>query len=335
MRKFFVSIVCLWVLLANIESAYASPAALGSVVQYTSQYWDDLYKLWHKSRFAGKLDDAARAAKIAISKGDDFYRFVKTADKLEFDNLLEAVVKLPISQRAPLLLEIATARGVVKPSKMLQLKKVAAGLSGADDIIRKAITNGDDVGDALHVASKVRTAQVADKADDAAKVVTTSAKATNKADDVAKGSLSHYDGTLKANAKYKTGEFNYTYETDAGGRIAKVHADELHLKRRNGRLPHNPNTPGKKAGDDAGHLIGDRFGGSPDLDNMVSQSAKINRRGGEWYTVEEEIATALKKGKSVTDYNIHVKYVGDADRPSEFVIRYKIDGVPYFRVILN
>ncbi len=29
-------------------------------------------------------------------------------------------------------------------------------------------------------------------------------------------------------------------------------------------------------GDHAGHLIGDRFGGSPELDNLVSQAQRVN-----------------------------------------------------------
>ncbi|HJF31183.1 MAG TPA: DNA/RNA non-specific endonuclease [Sporosarcina psychrophila] len=35
-------------------------------------------------------------------------------------------------------------------------------------------------------------------------------------------------------------------------------------------MPHDPNTPGKVKGDHAGHLAGERFGGSPELNNLIS-----------------------------------------------------------------
>ena len=44
----------------------------------------------------------------------------------------------------------------------------------------------------------------------------------------------------------------------------------------NERLNHKSNTPGKLSGDDAGHLFADQFGGSPDLDNLLSQRSDLN-----------------------------------------------------------
>ena len=85
------------------------------------------------------------------------------------------------------------------------------------------------------------------------------------------------DGTLKPNQKYTTGENGYTYKTDSNGNISSAHADELKLKTHNGRLNHKSNTPGKLSGDDAGHLFADQFGGSPDLDNLISQRSDLNR----------------------------------------------------------
>ena len=85
------------------------------------------------------------------------------------------------------------------------------------------------------------------------------------------------DGTLKPNQEYKAGENGYTYKTDANGNISSAHADELKFKTHDGRLNHNSNTAGKLPGDDAGHLFADQFGGSPDLDNLVSQRSDLNR----------------------------------------------------------
>ena len=68
------------------------------------------------------------------------------------------------------------------------------------------------------------------------------------------------NGQLKPNVKYKTGEFDYIYETDELGRLKEWDAKKLELTDRDQRLPHNPNTPGKLPGDHAGHVAGDRFG---------------------------------------------------------------------------
>lgn len=58
------------------------------------------------------------------------------------------------------------------------------------------------------------------------------------------------------------------------------------------RLPHSRNTPGKIKGQDhAGHLAADRFGGSPKIDNLVSQLSDVNFR--QYRKIENEWAVAL------------------------------------------
>ncbi|MGG3231551.1 DNA/RNA non-specific endonuclease [Peribacillus frigoritolerans] len=77
--------------------------------------------------------------------------------------------------------------------------------------------------------------------------------------------------------RYKTGEYDYLYETDNLGRITKFETENLQLTERKDRLSHSKNTPGKVKGQDhAGHLAGDRFGGSPKIDNLVSQLSDVN-----------------------------------------------------------
>lgn len=126
------------------------------------------------------------------------------------------------------------------------------------------------------------------------------------------------EGKLKPNIKYKTGEYDYLYETDEIGRISKFQTDNLQLTNRGSRLSHNPNTPGKLKGDHAGHLAGDRFGGSKELDNLVSQSANINLS--QYKKIENQWATAIKEGKQVK-VNVEVKYDGDSLRPLEFNVQ--------------
>ena len=59
---------------------------------------------------------------------------------------------------------------------------------------------------------------------------------------------SHYiNGKLKPNSTYTAGEHDYIYKTDSNGLIEEAHAD-LKPKMHDGRLRHNPNTPGKLQG---------------------------------------------------------------------------------------
>ncbi|WP_350019373.1 T7SS effector LXG polymorphic toxin [Priestia flexa] len=138
------------------------------------------------------------------------------------------------------------------------------------------------------------------------------------------GSHMSTDGALKPNVKYKTGEYEYLYETDNMGRLKEFNADDLKLTERDSRLPHKLNTPGKETGDHAGHLAGDRFGGSPDLDNLVSQSSNVNLS--KYKKLENQWATAIKEGKKVS-VNVKVNYDGTGLRPTSFEIKYNIDGV--------
>ncbi|MDD9149857.1 DNA/RNA non-specific endonuclease [Sporolactobacillus sp. CQH2019] len=152
------------------------------------------------------------------------------------------------------------------------------------------------------------------------------AKGTGKAvDDIIRDG-SHIDklGHLKPNSKYQTGEYEYLYETDGLGRLTDFNADELQLTTREDRLPHNSNTAGKQPGDHAGHIAGDRFGGSPDLDNMVSQSSKVNLS--KYKKIENQRAKALEEGKKVS-VNVKVNYKDTSLRPDSFDVEYTIDGI--------
>ena len=140
------------------------------------------------------------------------------------------------------------------------------------------------------------------------------------------------NGQLQANAKYQTGEFDYNYETDANGRITNWNTDDLQLTSRDSRLPHDANSPGKTTGDHAGHLAGDRFGGSADIDNIVSQSQNVNLSS--YKRIENQWARAISEGKNVTT-NVNIQYDGNSIRPTEFVVEYTIDGDYFSQSILN
>ncbi|WJE49840.1 T7SS effector LXG polymorphic toxin [Peribacillus frigoritolerans] len=131
---------------------------------------------------------------------------------------------------------------------------------------------------------------------------------------------------LMPDIRYKTGEYDYFYETDNVGRIVKFETENLQLTTRTDRLSHSKNTPGKVKGQDhAGHLAGDRFGGSPKIDNLVSQLSDVNLK--QYKKLEELWAAALKETppKKVT-VDVNIIYSGNDMRPEKFIVRYTIDG---------
>lgn len=104
------------------------------------------------------------------------------------------------------------------------------------------------------------------------------------------------------------------------------------MTKRDTRLPHNSNSPGKSTGDHAGHLAGDRFGGSSELDNIVSQSKDENLSA--YKKIENQWARAIKNGKKVT-VNLDIKYGGVSLRPTEFIVEYTIDGKYFSKNIIR
>ncbi len=140
------------------------------------------------------------------------------------------------------------------------------------------------------------------------------------------------NGQLKPNVKYRTGEYNYCYQTDTFARVVKVYVERLFLTKREKRLKHNTKTLGKQKGDHAGHLIGDRFGGSAELDNLVSQSALANLSA--YKRIENRWAKAINRGKKVSVY-ISVLYEGSSTRPSGFKVGYIIDKKTFVKYINN
>ncbi|MFB5198002.1 DNA/RNA non-specific endonuclease [Neobacillus sp. KR4-4] len=140
---------------------------------------------------------------------------------------------------------------------------------------------------------------------------------------------------LKPEISYRTGEYDYFYETDNLGRISKFETENLQLTKREDRLSHSKNTPGKVKGQDhAGHLAGDRFGGSPKIDNLVSQLSDVNLK--QYKKIEEEWAAALKEipPKKVT-IDVKIVYAGNDMRPEKFIVRYTIDGKWGSKVLKN
>lgn len=133
---------------------------------------------------------------------------------------------------------------------------------------------------------------------------------------------------LEPNVAYSAGKrgtrTRYHYSTDAQGRIATAHARPLRLNKGK-RASHTGDPQGKRAGDDAGHLFGDRFGGSQRHDNIVAQLSTVNR--GKWKSMENNWDRLLSQTpRPRIDVDIEVNY-GSGARPRGFTVTEWVDGV--------
>lgn len=133
-------------------------------------------------------------------------------------------------------------------------------------------------------------------------------------------------------------KFFSTFTNVHYGRIAKIEASDLKYGevKRNQYAQSNSGKPDRLLKDDGGHLIASIFKGSGDIDNLVPMSSQINRSGGKWYEMEQRWLKALKTDppKTVT-VSIKAFYESDSLRPSEFLVKYKIDGRVYTDTIYN
>ena len=88
----------------------------------------------------------------------------------------------------------------------------------------------------------------------------------------------------------------------------------------------------EKETDDRGHLIGDQFGGSNGLENMIPQDANINRIT--FKNFENQLAKEVKANKDV-QVKIDLIYKGDSRRPEALVVTYSIDGKKSMEIFKN
>ncbi|MDN3137794.1 DNA/RNA non-specific endonuclease [Enterococcus faecalis] len=137
---------------------------------------------------------------------------------------------------------------------------------------------------------------------------------------------------LKPNNEYQSGEHDYGYKTDELGRISDAKASPLKKKIHSGRFRHNSKTPDKLSDDHAGHIFADMFGGSPELNNLLSQAKNVNIKV--YRKLERTWGKALDAGKEVF-VDIKINYQGNSFRPTSFDIKYSIDGKSVFESIKN
>lgn len=142
-------------------------------------------------------------------------------------------------------------------------------------------------------------------------------------------------GELRPLIKYQSGLYHYEYQTDELGRITEAVANPLKTKPKDMPRPKNKsNTPGKLADDQAGHIIADIFGGSPNLDNLVSQYSKLNQ--GAYRSFEIKLANLIKDKHDIKAI-FQIQYIKQSHRPVSFQITYWVDNsrIPHKSPVFN
>ncbi len=154
----------------------------------------------------------------------------------------------------------------------------------------------------------------------------------SKGDDVLMdGDQFDEDGGLKPNITYEINGIKYT--TDEQGRIIKAEGSlEIGDGKRNPDAQLKAGGEDRESNDDGGHLIGNRFNGSGELDNIVAMDGKVNR--GDFKKLENSWAKALDEGKEVL-VKIEPIYEGDSKRPVAFRVTYSIDGDKFSTTLKN
>lgn len=149
---------------------------------------------------------------------------------------------------------------------------------------------------------------------------------------------------LKEEAQeYETGDGEYKYETDKQGRIKRCYGKlELHPEQERNNYAQlkaggeDRRTDEITGKDEGGHLIGRRFGGSPEIDNIIAQDSKLNR--GDYKKMEDNWESYLKEKDENGEPKYHVyadircKYnevkedtgKKDSERPSDIFVYSKV-----------
>ena len=140
------------------------------------------------------------------------------------------------------------------------------------------------------------------------------------------GKLYRVENELVPNKEYSIN--GYDYKTDEQSRIISA-SGKIQTKDHEGRPPIQDSMDhigrgDQKDTDDRGHLIADRFNGGNGLENLIPMDSELNRRGGDYYKLEDYMADAVESGADVYA-DIKVAYEGDSARPSEFRITVVVD----------
>ncbi|MCS0707110.1 hemagglutinin repeat-containing protein [Massilia aurea] len=282
-----------------------------------------LIELENNSNVRKAVDDALKKAKDFVSKnGEKSLESVgNLLEKLEVKTLLEKqdLIKRFLNDAAgkgnltePQIAALAilyAANEVLFPTNVLDL------VPGAGKVIAKTgdlIKQGVRAQDAVKIASATSLAKP-------------SQDAANNVVSLASGEKWKWTKELN-NPKPDTlhnVDDRYFYKTDASGRVGNVKGN-LNLETFD-RNKYQQCLAGKcgSVDDEGGHLIASIFSGPGEKLNIVPMNGNLNK--GEWKKIENEWVTALKENKNV-QVEISPVYDGLSERPSNFEVRYRIDG---------
>lgn len=107
----------------------------------------------------------------------------------------------------------------------------------------------------------------------------------------------------------------YGYRTDEQGRVIQAYG-ELRLTddpQRDNKAQREAGGASRQPGDDGGHYIGTRFGGSPGAENLFAQNQVVNRS--DYKRLENSWARDLQQGNRVF-VSVESSYPGSQDRPA-------------------
>jgi hypothetical protein len=210
---------------------------------------------------------------------------------------------------------------------MSKLRVVIEGAGKTGRVLTTLFSKLDELADLIGNLSKTLRRKV----DDAVDGVTDKFNRIVRRSENPRAALPEDLRAPKPNSVYEAN--GYVYKTDAQGRVKET-SGTLRLEKADRNLKAQ-NEVGKlvnPTGDDGGHLIGSRFGGSGEKLNMVPQDSRLNRYG-EWRKMEDGWAAALKEGKEVK-IKINPIY-GDSPRPEFLEVKYWVGGKVHTRVFEN
>ena len=147
------------------------------------------------------------------------------------------------------------------------------------------------------------------------------------------GEVYRVGDNLLPNKSYEVN--GYEYHTDSHGRIksaeGQLRLDDSPRK----SIDTTTEKIGKgdqRDGDERGHLMGDRFGGSNDIENMALMTKQVNRT--DFKKIENNCAKALKGGGEAY-MKITPKYEGGSNRATSFRVVYTINGERHAETLKN
>lgn len=145
------------------------------------------------------------------------------------------------------------------------------------------------------------------------------------------GKVYKIDDELLPNSEYESN--GYKYKTDDRGRVVNVSGNiKLEPGQRDLNAQAKAGGDDRRQGDQGGHLIADRFGGSGGSENLVPMRSELNQ--GDYKKMENDLAKAVSEGKQVT-VSVDVKYDADSKRPSSIAVSYTIDGETFKKTFTN